>query len=117
MSKVQAFIQVTFQKAGFHAYPKAPEDVGYLANRHRHLFKFKIKIEVGGLNREIEFHQCLNWLESLYSEGHIELHNKSCEMLGEELLHKIKVKYGEEREIEIEVSEDGECSGIIHYLP
>jgi hypothetical protein len=53
-------IWVTFQRAGIHRYPDAPDDVGYLANNHRHQFKFKVSIEVFHMNRELEFHQLVS---------------------------------------------------------
>lgn len=104
-------IWVTFQRKGFHFYPNAPLDVEYLKHKHRHLFKFKVSIQVFDNDREIEFHQFLTWLESLY-DNTLELNNKSCEMIAEELLIEIKKKY-QQRDIEIEVSEDGECGCIL----
>ena len=105
-------IWVTFQKKGIHRYPQAAtesdlEDVSYLGYPHRHLFKFKVTIEVFHDDREIEFHQFLNWLESLY-EGTLELDYKSCEMIADDLAVQIKQKYSG-RYLRIEVSEDGEC--------
>lgn len=45
------YIWMTFEKEGFHCYPAAAtdpnlEDVKFLANLHRHLFKFRVYIEV-----------------------------------------------------------------------
>jgi hypothetical protein len=112
-------IWVTFQKAGLHRYPLAEsdenlKDVSYLGYPHRHLFKFKITIEVFHNDREIEFHQFLNWVESLYSSSILDLKNKSCEMISDELAEAIKNKFPD-RKLIIEVSEDGECGSIIDY--
>jgi len=82
-------IWVTFQRAGFHRYPDAPDDVRYLAYEHRHLFKFKVGIEVFHDDREIEFHQFLRWLESLYAETLV-LDHRSCEMIADELAQVIQ---------------------------
>jgi len=112
-------IWVTFQKAGFHKYPAASidpalEDVSYLGNRHRHLFKFNIQIEIFHNDREIEFHQCLNYCESLFNTGAIDIDYKSVEMLADDLYLHIAVRYPN-RAVTISVSEDGECGCTIEY--
>lgn len=107
---VQKMIWVTFQRVGFHRYPDAPENVKYLSETHRHLFKFRVGIQVYHGDREIEFHNFLNWLESLYSDksNKLILDYRSCEMIADDLAFSIIDKYPK-RDIEIEVSEDGEC--------
>ena len=109
-------IYVTFQRAGLHQYKNAPDDVNYLQSLHRHLFKFKVTIEVFNSEREIEFHQFLNWIESMYATTEIspnlELNNKSCEAIAQELYFKVRCTYPG-RFIEIDVSEDGECGSIV----
>jgi hypothetical protein len=105
-------IWVTFQRKGFHLYPDAPDDVAYLKLQHRHLFKFKVTISVTHNEREIEFHQFQNWLESLYANNVLQANNCSCETLATSLLQTIESKYPG-RYIAVEVSEDGECGAII----
>lgn len=112
-------IWVTFQKKGLHRYPKAAEseelaDVSYLGNVHRHLFKFKVSIDVYHNDRDIEFHQFLNWCESLYDTDHLQLDYQSCEMISDALWNKIRLAYPG-RNCVIEVSEDGECGVICSY--
>jgi hypothetical protein len=111
------FVWVTFQRKGYHFYPDAPEDVGYLRDRHRHLFKFKVKIEVLHDNREIEFHQFQNTIEGWYDSGALELNHKSCEMMADDLYKLLVEEYscGTPRELCIEVSEDGECGSECYY--
>lgn len=114
-------IWVTFQKKGMHRYPRASNDneladVSYLGYAHRHLFKFKVSIEVFHDDRELEFHQFLNWLESLYEDKTLELDYKSCEMIAEDLYAQIVAKYNSpKRKCIIEVSEDGECGVTCSY--
>jgi len=117
--KKQSFIWITFQKKGIHYYPQAKndprlQDVKYLGYPHRHLFKFKVWIEVFHNDRDIEFHQFLNFCEGLYENGVLELNHKSCEMISDELVEKIKEKYPN-RDIKISVSEDGEVGSEIYY--
>lgn len=112
--KTHTMIWVTFQKKGFHCYPGAPDDVAYLKSHHRHLFKFKVGVEVAHSDRDIEFHQFLNWLESLYDTKTLELDFKSCEMLAEDILASIISKYNcSNRRIEITISEDDECGATL----
>ena len=108
-------IAVTFQKPGVHQYPAAPDDVQYLRAPHRHLFKFKVKIQVWHDDREIEFHQFLNWVEGLYSgEQSLSLNNSSCEMISDSLAANIQSRYPY-RLLQIEVWEDGECGSVSSY--
>lgn len=118
------FIWVTFQKEGIHKYPAALEDpnlatgdeydVSFLGYPHRHIFHFKVWIEVEHNDRDIEFIQFKRWLQNLYSDATLVLDYKSCEMMSDELFEVITQKYPN-REIWIEVSEDGENGSFIKY--
>ena len=119
-------IWVTFRKEGIHCYPAAATDpnlatgdeydVSFLANPHRHIFHFRVWINVQHDDRDIEFIQFKRWLESLYNgQGSVlSLDHKSCEMMSEDLYQQISQKYPS-REIWIEVSEDGENGSFIKY--
>jgi hypothetical protein len=111
-------IWVTFQREGIHRFPAAATDpnladVAFLANEHRHIFHFNVKIEVFHNDRDIEFIQFKRWLESLY-QGTLELNFKSCEMISDDLYEVIASRYPG-RDIEITVSEDGENGATIRY--
>lgn len=110
-------IWITFALHGIHQYPNAPEEVAYLRDPHRHLFKFKVTVSVYHDDREVEFHMLQNWCKSLYSSGVLELNHKSCEMLARELLSKLTEKYSLDRSYEVEVSEDGECGAVLKQVP
>lgn len=117
-NKAARWIWVTFQRAGFHRYPQAETvamlaDVSYLAHPHRHLFKFTVQIEIFHNDRELEFHQVLNYCESLLGTQ-IDIDYKSVEMLADDLYLKLAEKYPS-RKMKIEVSEDGECGCLIEY--
>ena len=117
-------IWVTFRKEGVHKYPAALEDpklktgdeydVSFLGYPHRHIFHFRVYISVMHNDRDIEFIQFKRWLENLYGGGTISLDYKSCEMMSDELYEVIKARYPD-REIWIEVSEDGENGSFIKY--
>jgi len=112
-------IFVTFKKEGIHKYPAALEDpnledVSFLGYPHRHIFHFKVWIEVFHDDRDLEFIQFKRWLESMYDEKILELDFKSCEMMSDDLQAIITAKYPL-RDIEIEVSEDGENGSFTKY--
>lgn len=122
MKALTRWIEVTFQKEGIHCYPAAATDpklktgdaydVSFLANPHRHIFHFRVRIKVTHNDRDIEFIQFKRWLESLYNSGVLELNYKSCEMIAEDVIDAIVVKYPN-RDVEVEVSEDGENGAIL----
>jgi hypothetical protein len=112
-------IQVKFQKEGIHKYPAALEDpnladVSFLGYPHRHMFHFKVTIEVAHNDRDIEFIQFKRWMENLYQIGTMQLDFKSCEMLAEELIGAIQLKYPG-RDMIVEVFEDDENGAILTY--
>lgn len=124
LKKTTSKIWVTFRKEGLHKYPAAlddpklatggADDVSFLGYIHRHIFHFNVAIEVFHDDRDIEFIQFKRWLESLYSEGTLELDFKSCEMICDDLAQQINNKYPG-RKITITVSEDGENGATIEY--
>jgi hypothetical protein len=117
-------IWVTFRKEGIHCYPAAAThpalktgdeyDVSFLGTPHRHIFHFRVWIDVIHNDRDIEFIQFKRWLENLYKEGTVQLDYKSCEMMADDLYEQIASRYPD-RAIWIEVSEDGENGALIKY--
>jgi hypothetical protein len=117
-------IWVTFRKEGIHKYPAAltdPKlatgdeyDVSFLGYPHRHIFHFKVTIEVFHDDRDIEFIQFKRWMEKLYAEKTLQLDFKSCEMISDDLYIEIAKRYPG-RTVEIEVSEDGENGAKTRY--
>ncbi len=120
----QKQIFVTFQREGIHKYPAAltdpnlatggPDDVSFLGYPHRHMFHFKVTIDVTHSNRDIEFIQFKRYLENVYNTGTLQLDYKSCEMMAEDLYAVISAKYPN-RNVEIEISEDGENGAILRW--
>lgn len=117
-------IYVTFQKEGIHQFPQASSDpnlatgdeydVSFLSYPHRHIFHFKVGIQVFHNDRDIEFIQFKRWLENLYSEKVLDLNHKSCEMMSDDLFEVISSRYPD-RYIEISVSEDNENGCVVEY--
>jgi hypothetical protein len=130
MEKADRKIWVTFRKEGIHKYPAAATDpnlctageydVSFLASPHRHIFHFRVWIDVFHNDRDIEFIQFKRWLENLYSSNNnnqgsvLELDWKSCEMIADDLYIQIAGRYPD-RAVWIDVSEDGENGCTIKY--
>ena len=117
-------IWVTFKKEGIHRYPAAATDpalatgdeydVSFLGVPHRHIFHFRVWIDVLHNDRDIEFIQFKRWLENLYRDGTLQLDYKSCEMMSDDLYDQIANRYPG-RAVWIEVAEDGENGALIKY--
>ena len=149
MEQAQRRIWVTFRMEGIHKYPAAltdpalatgdEYDVSFLGYPHRHIFHFRVWIDVFHNDRDIEFIQFKRWLLSLYSSpgslgsslpdrsisdnndrarlaptAGLQLNNKSCEMIADELYIRIADRYPG-RSVWIEVAEDGENGCLIKY--
>jgi hypothetical protein len=130
MENAERKIWITFRREGIHKYPAAATDpnlctageydVSFLASPHRHIFHFRVWIDVFHNDRDIEFIQFKRWLENLYSYSNnnqssvLELDWKSCEMIADDLYIQIAQRYPE-RAVWIEVAEDGENGCLIKY--
>ena len=124
MGQAERKIWVTFRKEGIHCYPAAATDpalvtgdeydVSFLGFPHRHIFHFRVWIDVLHNDRDIEFIQFKRWLENLYKDGILQLDHKSCEMMADDLYAEIAGRYPE-RAVWIEVAEDGENGALIKY--
>jgi hypothetical protein len=126
MNQAQRQIWVTFRQEGIHCYPAAltdpllatgdKYDVSFLGYPHRHIFHFRVSIDVWHNDRDIEFIQFKRFLEALYSgeSNCLRLDYKSCEMIADELYVQIANRYPD-RNVTIEVSEDGENGCSIIY--
>jgi hypothetical protein len=126
MMQAERKIWVTFRREGIHKYPAAltdPQlatgdhyDVSFLGYPHRHIFHFRVWIDVWHNDRDVEFIQFKRWLEQLYSsdQGVLSLDYKSCEMMADDLYLQIAAQYPD-RAVWIEVAEDGENGCLIKY--
>ena len=124
MDRADRMIWVTFRKEGIHKYPAAATDpllatgdeydVSFLGVPHRHIFHFRVWIDVFHNDRDVEFIQFKRWLENLYRDSILQLDFKSCEMMSDDLYLQIATKYPG-RSVWIEVAEDGENGALIKY--
>jgi hypothetical protein len=103
-------IFITTQFEGLHCYPKAPEEVSYLRNMHRHIFKVKCTIAVQHNDREIEFILFKTKINEFLNKKY-NVHADSCEDIALEIALYLINMY--DRWVEVEVSEDGENGAIV----
>ena len=120
----KSFIWVTFQKEGIHKYPQAATDpklatgdwldVSFLGTPHRHIFHFRVEMEVFYDDRDVEFIQAKRIMERWYADSILQLDYKSCEMMAREL-HTMCNLAWPDRDYVIEVSEDGENGSRMYF--
>jgi hypothetical protein len=103
-----SYIWIQFQFEGFHQWPDAPEVVGFLRNRHRHLFHVKVTWQVAHNDRHLEFFiqqaRAKAVVEQLKQIEQVNLW--SCEEWASNLLKQLQA-------VSVEVSEDGENGAIV----
>jgi len=117
-----SYIIATIREVGFHNWPSAPADVGYLAQPHRHVFTFRVKLRVWDTDRELEFHRIGRVMKQILRETYTErpewvterefyFVNKSCEMLAHDMLVQLrKLQFRSIKSVEVwEDDTDGAC--------
>lgn len=124
VSEAERKIWITFKREGIHKYPAALQDpqlatgdaydVSFLGYPHRHIFHFRVWIDVFHNDRDIEFIQFKRWLENLYTDAVLALDYKSCEMIADDMYLQIAARYPN-RAVWIEVAEDGENGCLVKY--
>lgn len=110
-------IWITFTKEGIHKYPAAAglPGVEFLQHPHRHIFHFRVELDVMHDDRDVEFILFKRELEGLYEVGGpdpLEMNNKSCEMLARELAAYVGSNYPG-RNTTVTVSEDNENGATV----
>lgn len=113
-------IHVKGQFEGFHSWPEAPDEVAFLRTEHRHMFHIDLWIEVKDDDRELEFILVERWLRGACRVFYQEMHfgagvTYSCENIAQQICTGVGGKYGLDRSIKVEVSEDGENGGIYKW--
>jgi hypothetical protein len=116
---IQTYIKVRTDFEGFHKYPNAGSidpRIKFLEDEHRHIFKVEVMISVTHLDRELEFFLVKWALQDFIKAG--DQNHRSCEMIATDILENHLIpSYGNNRQYQIVVSEDGESDGIVVYIP
>lgn len=122
LDKPETLIIATWQVAGLHHWPGAPERRRYLADPHRHQFHITVAVR-SNLdrmdNRPIEYHWLLSQIQ-LAIAGNTPAHellnfnSDSCEMIASRLGLELSIKHGLDIAY-VEVWEDGECGSRVSW--
>lgn len=96
MLKEYEYVKYIIVKTDFediHKWDKAPEEVAFLKNPHRHKFYVEVKIQITQ-DRELEYFMVKRYLDNKILPRVKELEiNKSCEKMAEYILEQIIEKY------------------------
>jgi len=117
--KATTTVMVKLSVDGMHNFPAAAElfpEVAFLADRHRHMFHFKVAKKVYHDDRDIEFimfkKDVLDYLRKQYFIQETRTHEfgpSSCEMLAKEILSHFDCEW-------VEVWEDDENGARVDRL-
>lgn len=101
---------VTWTAPGFHCWPgiHAAGQL-YLGNRHRHLFHYRVEVDVHNDDRDIEFHDLLMHCKAFTRE---EWEGSSCETIARGIADHVEQRWPD-RHPAVTVSEDGECGATL----
>lgn len=105
----------TIRIPGFHNWPQAPNEVGYLGSKHRHLFTIRCEWPVHHDDRDVEFHlaqQAMRDVLEKWREGDVyEFEGMSCEMIARAVGARLEQSFREPSAVE--VWEDDECGARV----
>ena len=114
LNNMKCSVFVTFEMEGFHCWPEAKDvfpEVGFLSDRHRHMFHFKCYAHVTHTDRDEEFilmqRRIKKQLRNAFGGNILEFGRMSCEDIGSWLLEHNNNLY------RVEVSEDNENGAIV----
>lgn len=110
VSKVRTWAKVTTQFEGYHCWPDAPPEVGFLRDMHRHMFHVTVWISQEHNNRDVEyilFKQKVNTLCTKLPHAV----DASCEMMAQWIVRELEAIYPS-RHLKVEVTEDGENGAL-----
>ena len=105
----KSLIIVKGQYEHCHQFDKAPAEVRYLRNIHRHLFHYEVKLEVFHNDRELEFIMVKHEIDRFIAESKISWGDKvSCEHMAVCIGEFLRATYGFARSLSVAVLEDNE---------
>jgi 6-pyruvoyl-tetrahydropterin synthase len=114
---MKSTVWVTTEFVGYHCWPDAPNEVSFLRNLHRHLFKVRVEVE-NKADRSVEFFILQRDVKTILSvlpthEGDVGEHRTmSCEGMAHFIHSNLNEKYNVSSVI---VSEDGENGATVEW--
>lgn len=106
-------VYIKNQFEGFHRWKTAPDEVSFLRDRHRHIFKVKTTIEVEFADRDVEFIMVQHEINDIIKEMVAgDMLDWSCETMAIYILEHLHQLHPN-REMSCDVSEDGENGAVV----
>lgn len=105
---------IRFQVEGFHNWLDAPRTRKYLASLHRHIFHVEAHLSLAHNEREVEFHNFLDFCKTHFPGGNLGI--QSCETMASELAMKIDNNWPS-RKVKVSIFEDNEVGAIVCNYP
>lgn len=103
---------VRFTVPGFHCWPYPREGREYLGALHRHLFFVEVQLELEHEDREIEFHDLLDFAKENFPDlSYDQISSMSCEQMAFKLANKITLRFC--RRVTVSVFEDNEVGAVV----
>ena len=115
----RTIVIATVKVVGFHAWADAPDEVYYLASKHRHLFTVRVEFDVTSEARQVEFHIAQGWIKRALDTkwgtgpGICNFEDRSCETIARELRDMLAFKGY--KASAIEVWEDDENGARVQW--
>lgn len=116
--RMKSSISIKWEFEQFHRWANAPEQVAFLRNLHRHIFKCQLTLDVLHDDRELEFFIVRNRiLKEINIDAYMKdsEHKLSCEAIAKIFLSHIETWYPN-RDIKLEVFEDGENGAVLELI-
>lgn len=115
MLDVLQTVWVSTSFIGFHRWVDAPEDVKYLRDWHRHVFKVGLYVTVTHGNRQVEFHQLKRELDTFLLAEYVfrTYFEFSCEQIAEQIGREFW-KRGYTTDM-VTVNEDDENGAVVRF--
>ena len=108
-------IIVNTRREFIHRYRKAPEEVAFLQNWHRHMLHITVELSVDHAERDLEFFMVQRQINHILdNEMCLQYVECSCETVAMVLTREIIRFYGD-RDIIVTVMEDGEVGGRLTH--
>ena len=107
------FAVVRFTAEGRHEWPSATPKREYLSYPHRHIFHIEVRLEVFHDERDVEYHDLLDFCRERFPGG--DMGTMSCETMGRQLARSVADFYPG-RAVEVYCFEDGEVGAIVQHV-
>ena len=109
MTEITTYIEVELAWLANHSWPNAPDHREYLKPLHQHMWEIKVRVSVGHLDRDVEFHDLRDEVWKIIRETNF---NNSCEGIAKDIYEQLKGDvYYPVHKVAVWVGEEGNVRG------